>query len=342
MFRLSIVSALVACAACARADLTGQALRDAADYSASRRGCSLLVVQHGKTLLEEYPNGGGVRTVHQIYSGTKAFFTMAALVAAQEGLLQLDEPVANTITEWRGEARRGKITLRELMNFTDGLDPAFHLHSDKVTDRNAYALRTPSVAPIGAAFIYGPSHGQVLCEVLRRKLAARGETPFDYLHRKVLDPLGLGAVQHRADARGMPLVASGFRLSARQWLRFGQLVLGRGTYGRRVVVQDKWFASCFEGTRVNPMFGLGFWMNRGAPNKNARETDIENLLEKKWQEQDWHGRCICRSAPADLVAVVGSGYQRLFVIPSLDLVIVRQGEDAKFSDAEFLRRILRR
>ena len=329
-------------AASARADLTEQAMRDAADYSASRRGCSLLVVQHGKTLLEEYPNGGGTRIPHQIYSGTKAFFTLAALVAAQEGLLRLDEPVANSIAEWRGDARRGKITLRELMNFSDGLNPAFHLHSDQVTDRNTIALHTPPVAPIGAAFTYGPSHGQVLCEVLRRKLVSRGETPFDYLHHKVLDPLGLGAVPHRADAQGMPLVASGFRLTARQWSRFGLLVLGRGTYGRRPIVQEKWFAQCFEGSRVNPMFGLGFWLNHGASSKNARETDIENLLEKKWQEQDWHDRCICRSAPTDLVAVVGSGYQRLFVIPSLDLVIVRQGTNAKFSDAEFLRKILRR
>ena len=338
---LSLV-VVAACAAPARAGLTVQALRDAADYSASRRGCSLLVVQHGKTLLEEYPNGGDARAAHQIYSGTKAFFTMAVLVAAQEGWLRLDEPVALTIPEWRDDPRRGKITLRELMNFSDGLDPAFHLHSDKVTDRNTYALRTPSVAPVGAAFTYGPSHGQVLCEVLRRKLARRDETPFDHLHHKVLDPLGLGVVPHRTDARGMPLVASGFHLTARQWSRFGLLVLGRGTYGRRVVVREEWLAQCFEGTRANPMFGLGFWLNHGAANKNARETDIEHLLEKKWREQDWRTRCICRSAPTDLEAVVGSGYQRLFVIPSLDLVIVRQGANAKFSDAEFLRRILRR
>ncbi len=342
IIRLGILPLLAAIPAPARANLTPQALRDAADYSANRRGCSLLVLQHGKTLLEEYPNGGNSRMTHQIYSGTKAFFTLAALVAAQEGLLRLDEPVANTITEWRGDTRKRKITIRELMNFSDGLDPGFHLHSDKVTDRNAVALRTPVVAPRGAAFTYGPSHGQVLCEVLRRKLASRGETPFGYLHHKVLDPLGLGAVAHREDAQGNPLVASGFRLTARQWSKFGLLMLGRGTFGRRVIVQENGFAQCFRGTRVNPMFGLGFWLNNGANKSSARESDIENLLEKKWQDQDWHDRCICRSAPADLVAVVGSGYQRLFVIPSLDLVIVRQGENARFSDAEFLRRILRR
>ncbi len=325
----------------AQAELAPQSLRDAADYSANRRGSALLVVQHGKTLIEDYPNGGGPRVSRQIYSGTKSFFTMATLVAAQEGLLRLDEPASNTITEWRGDPRRSHITLREVMNFSDGLDPLFHLHSDQVTDRNALALRAPVVAPAGAAFTYGPSHGQVLCEVLRRKLAPRGETPFGYVQRKVLNPLGMGTVEYRSDALGNPLVASGFRLTARQWSKFGLMVLERGAYERRVIVRENEFAQCFAGTRINPMFGLGFWLNNSASRSGARETDIENLLEKKWQEQDWHQRCICRSAPADLVAAVGSGYQRLFVIPSLGLVIVRQGDNARFSDAEFLRRILR-
>ena len=342
ILRLGILSLLLGIAPPARADLTPQALRAAADYSASRRGCSLLVLQRGRVLLEEYPNGGGARVPHQIYSGTKTFFTLAALAALQDGLLRLDEPVANTIAEWNNDPRRNRITIRELMNFSDGLDPVFHLHSDSVTDRNALALRAPVVASRGAAFIYGPSHGQILCEVLRRKLAPRHNTPFAYLQRKVINPLGLGSVQHRSDAQGMPLVASGFRLTARQWSVFGLMVLGHGSLGRRVIVRPGELAQCFEGSRINPMFGLGFWLNTAANNKNARETDIENLLEKRWQEQDWHQRCICRDAPPDLVAAVGSGYQRLFVIPSLELVIVRQGSNARFSDAEFLRLILRR
>ncbi len=323
---------------CAHAELSRHALRDAGDYSASHRGSSLLVIQHGDILLEEYPNGGSQRTTHQIYSGTKTFFTMAALVAEQEGILHLDEPASNTLPEWRNTSR-SKITLRELMNFSDGLEPAFQLHSN-MADRNTVALRTPVVAPRGAAFTYGPSHGQVLCEVMRRKLASRGMSPYDYVRLKILRPLGIGDVEYRSDAQGMPLVASGFHLTARQWGKFGLMLLHRGTYGRRVIVQEKEFSQCFESSRVNPMFGLGFWLNRGARSSGARETDIEVQLEKKWNQQDWHQRCICHSAPPDLYAAVGSGYQRLFVIPSLDLIIVRQGSDAKFSDAEFLRRIL--
>ena len=152
----------------------------------------------------------------------------------------------------------------------------------------------------------------------------------------------MGTVPYRFDAQGMPLVASGFYLTARQWSRFGLLVLGRGTFERRVLVSEKSLAQCFQGSGVNPMFGFGFWLNKLANRKGVSEPDIENLLEKKWYEQDWHNRCICRGAPTDLVAAVGSGYQRLFIIPSLDLVIVRQGENARFSDAEFLRKLLRR
>jgi hypothetical protein len=43
-----------------------------------------------------------------------------------------------------------------------------------------------------------------------------------------------------------------------------------------------------------------------------------------------------------MIVGLGSGYQRLFIIPSLNAVIVRQGRDAKFSDAQFLRLLLGR
>jgi hypothetical protein len=52
--------------------------------------------------------------------------------------------------------------------------------------------------------------------------------------------------------------------------------------------------------------------------------------------------CICRDAPADLIVALGSHYQRLFIIPSLKAIILRQGSEARFSDARFLRLVLGR
>ncbi len=299
---------------------------------------ALLVIQHGQTIFEDYPNGHSAGEAHKIYSGTKAFWNLAALAAAEEGMLSLDDRVVETITEWRGDVGRSRITIRQLLDFTSGLDAENHLHSTEIANRDAEALRVPQVAAAGGAFIYGPCSLQVFHEVLRRRLAPRGETPVRFLERKVLRPLGFGRQNYKRDRAGNPLLASGFMLTARQWSRMGALMLREGAS----VVSARSFAQVLRGSAANRAFALGFWNNRLADADGAREFDLEDMLERKWRDQDWRKTCLCRNAPTDLVASVGSGYQRLLVIPSLELIVVRQGEDAKFSDGQFLRLLLGR
>ena len=184
------------------------ACAQAAKYSDARHGTSLLVIQNGQTVFEHYANGGGPDAAWPIFSGTKNFWGIAALVAISEGRIRLDEPVSDTITEWRGDARKSKITIRQLLTFTDGLEPASFLHRDSIADRNALAIRVSSVASPGVAFTYGPSHPQVFCELLRRKL--NGGSTFSYLQQHVLSPLGIGSFEYKQDQKGNPLFATGF------------------------------------------------------------------------------------------------------------------------------------
>ena len=117
-------------------------------------------------------------------------------------------------------------------------------------------------------------------------------------------------------------------------------MLGHGNYQGRQIVPANLLGQAFVGSGVNPSYGLTFWLNRPAP--NAREIDIEKELDLKWQRAHWIGICICRAAPPDMVVGLGSNYERLFIIPSLNAIIVRQGWSAKFSDAYFLRLALGR
>ena len=309
-----------------------------AKYSESKRGVAMLVMQNGRTIFEHYANGGSADAKSPIFSGTKSFWGIAALVAVHDGLIRLDDHVADTITEWRGDPRKAQITIRQLLNFTDGIEPAPHLHRASIHDRNAVAIQLSSLAEPGTVFTYGPSHLQIFSELLRRKLKSRGT--FSYLDRHVLSPLGLSGIDYKKDARGNPLLATGFDLSARQWARLGELVLGHGNYHGRQVVPDALLREALAGSQVNPSYGLTFWLNRGAP--NVREIDIENMLARSWTRESWSGICICRDAPPDMVVSLGSGYQRLFIIPSMNALIVRQGSNAKFSDAKFLRMVLGR
>ena len=117
----------------------------------------------------------------------------------------------------------------------------------------------------------------------------------------------------------------------------GRLILSEGA----PVVSRRALSQCLRGTKANPAFGMGFWNNRAA-GPGAREFDIEDMLERDWWKQEWHSTCLSREAPTDMIASVGSGYQRLIVIPSMELIIVRLGQDAKFSDGDFLRILLGR
>ncbi len=154
----------------------------------------------------------------------------------------------------------------------------------------------------------------------------------------MLSPLGLGPQRYLADREGNPLLATGFMLTARQWARMGQLILNGGS----PVVSPHTLSLAFRGSSANCAFGMGFWNNAMASQTSAHELDVEAMLEPKWYQQNWHNACLCSQAPADLVASVGSGYQRLYVIPSEHLIVVRQGQFGRFSDGEFLRMVLGR
>ena len=310
----------------------------AANYSENKRGFSMLVMQSGKTIFEHYANGGSADSRCKIFSGTKSFWGIAALCAVRDGLIKLDDRVADTITEWKNDPRKSQITIRQLLNQTDGIEPAPHLHSESIRDRNAAAIQLPLVTSPGSVFAYGPSHLQVFAEVLRRKL--NGRSTVSYLEGNVLSPLGLTSLDFKKDGRGNPLLATGFELTAREWARFGELVLGRGNYQGKQIVPANLLGQALTGSNANPSYGLTFWLNRQAP--NAREIDYEKELDLKWQRARWTGICICRAAPPDMVVALGSNYERLFIIPSLNAIIVRQGWSEKFSDSSFLRLVLGR
>ena len=314
----------VAAATAWSAPLNPNALRAAAAYSDRAGGTSFFAAQNGQTLLEQ--NAG---EAHKIYSGTKAFWCLAALAAVDDGLLSLDEHVSDTIPAWSADPRKARVTIRQLLDFSCGLVPVFGLHNENPGDRDAIAIRAALVANPGSAFIYGPSALQVFHAVLKAKLG--GESPTRYLERRVLHRMGLGSQRYLADSAGNPLLAAGWLLSARQWAKLGEVVLNGGA----PVVSSASMAQSWRGSGANRAFSLGWWNNRQAP--GGREFDIESMLVPKWQRQSWGGTVLCRNAPSDTVACIGSGYQRLYVIPSMNLVVVRHGSGKKFSDAQFLR-----
>lgn len=306
--------------------LPAERIQALAAFSAAHGGHALLIRQNGKTLIEAYTDGHTKREPHRIYSGTKAFWCLTAFAAEKDELLKLDEPVAATITEWQNDKRRSKITVRQLLDFSSGMEPLFGLHENDYVDRSASALKASLVGTTGRSFIYGPAALQVYHELLSRKLREKKMTPTRYLERKVLSPLGLGAQRYLPDQKGAPLLAAGFMQTARQWAELGTWLL-----------KHEEIITAAKPSEANLAYGFGFWNNHAAESKYAREVDAEEMLDKKWHEQSWRHACLCRKAPADLIACIGSYGQRLYLVPSQKLLIIRLAYDKKPDDAHMLR-----
>lgn len=303
--------------------------RRAAAYSKSHGGLSLIVHHKGGIILEEYAHGGSRGKAVHTRSITKNFWAMALLSAEEDGFLDLDEPASATLAEWKGDARKSRITIRQLMNQTAGLDPGFGaIYNSSARDKYRAAIHLPSRTEPGAVFKYGPGHYEALGEILKRKLTTRGLKPMAYLQGRLLQPLGITPGGWRFDRAGNYYCSAGSDFTARDLLAFGNHIERRGIGPAR------------NGSSANPAYGLSFWLNRNASRADAIEVDYERILENGGVFSAWDRACASTLAPADTIILVGSSGQRVYIIPSRDLVVVRQGAGPAMRDPEFLRLLL--
>jgi CubicO group peptidase (beta-lactamase class C family) len=321
-------------------DAAAEGYARAAEYSQRTGGLALVVLEDGRRVFEQYAPSHGPDKAHRLASGTKSFWGVLAAAAHQDGVLRLDERVSETLTEWRSDPRKREVTIRQLLNFTSGLDPQRkELRGARIRDKLEYAVDIPLKAAPGAEFTYGPSHLAVFGEVLARKLAQKGmkADPLHYLQRRILDPIGVEVARWNRDASGHPIMAAGAFLTAREWADFGQLIVNGGEWHDRSIVREDLLMQLFQGSRANPFYGLTFWLNGGP---TAVEGADLSRGAKRWLSRTDQG-FIWRDGPKDLVMAAGSGSQRMYIIPSLKLVVVRQAEKSKkFSDVDLLEALL--
>ncbi len=341
-FLISSLLAFSACSANAQKPSTSTKsnYQLAAEYSAEARGLSVVVLQADKVVFEEYQNGHSADTPHLLASGTKSFSGVMLAAAIDDGLIKgFDEKVSETITEWKGDPQRSKITLRQLLSLTSGIDAGQNLRPPSYSS----AAKNMSRFEPGEKFQYGPAPFQIFGEVMRRKLAAKNESVMDYLKRRIFDPIGLKADRWTIQD-GQPNLPSGAYLTAREWLKFGQLLKDGGKWNGKQIVKKSLLEELSKGSKANPNYGLTFWLNRS----HSGQADIvENSgrLRNIMGDEDTGTTAMSKNGidkniANDLYMAAGAANQRLYIIPSLDMVIVRQGRMTKFDDRKFLTLLL--
>lgn len=298
-------------------------LQEAAAYSKAHGEKALLVAERGRVVLERGP---ALVQTPRIFSITKSLISVGVFRDALARGLSLGQVVS------RGPARG--VQLADLLSQTSGLEPMSGAFYSEGLEDKQNVLRKLEAPRSAKAFVYGASHWEVLAEEI---LLVRSMPLAAWVQRFIpgTKPEILG--RWRRDGQGRMFFSTGARMSARELLPAAQEVLkGMGRGPGRWPSEVRSLLS--SGTPQNGMYALGFWLNRAAASGKAREIDIEESLDPPPPARFWRNGCLSRVAPPDMLAMVGTGGQRVYIVPSRQLVIVRLAGGGTFSDAEFLAR----
>ena len=341
--------------------------RAAAEYSRKHDGEVMLVLLDGKPVFEDAVSGWSVESPHLLASGTKSFSGIAAALAIEDGLLSLDEKVADTIHEWKADPRKSRVTVRQLLSLASGLESLSgtientrNARAAGITDRVTASIGAKMLADPGERFIYGPSQFYVFGELMKRKLAAAKTGDADvvaYLDRKVFTPLGINP-RFLRDEAGNANLPGGCRMTARDWAVFGEFVRNGGVHDGKRLLGEATLAQLMQSHGPNKAYGLTWWLMRDdedaadpesalaadmiADRLEERGTRVGRRLAERTRERAAEQAPDAASPVIGFMAA-GKGKQRLYVLPEQKLTIVRFGplEGSRgFDNREFLRLLL--
>ncbi len=330
---------------------TMASIERAAAYSENLGGTALLILHDGETIYERYANGGGPDVADTLQSGTKGFWGPVVAAMIDDGLItSFDEPAVDTLDEWQADPLKRMITIRHLLQLNalhtqdleklQGCPPDCGPGCERLTladDLYTHAINTPARRQPGVQFTYGPVNYYALGEILRRKLQPLGQTPLEYLEQRLFLPLGISYTGWCHDNSGNPHLPNGAYLTARDWAAFGQFLLDEGATAGGQLVSADLMRELREPSGPNPGHGLALWLNTpGGASYVGEQINVGS-------DPDWPGGFIYNNGEPDLFGAMGGGKNRMYMLPSRDLVVVRRvasGWNDTYVDHDFLEILL--
>ena len=300
--------------------VTVESLQAAMDYGQATGSDALIVWRDGHIQLEHYYEGADENTLTSTQSMHKSVVALLVGVAIAEGhIASADDPVSRYLPEW-AEDERAAITIRQALWQSSGIDfPTFAFGSLGPMmglligqDMRPTTLAQMPVEPPATRFEYNSINPLILGLVIEN---ATGRPYAEYLSEALWKPLGAGDGWVQMDtAGGMARSYCCLDIPARSWLRLGLLHLENGRANGRQIVPEEWIAAVRTPGPNNPNYGFLTWL--GTEHVELRVYNSQASLRAYHSEP---------FAADDVAYFDGFGGQRVYIIPSADMVIVRTG-----------------
>jgi len=301
-----------------------EALAKAQAFSDEHKGLGLLVLHGGVPVHESYGEGASTASTSASASMMKSVIALLYGIAIHDGVIgSLDDPVGGYIAEWADDPR-GAITLRQMLTMSSGLAPSDFMKIIFAPDIGAEAVKLEMVSEPGSEFSYNNAVTNLLTLALDRALAAKGKGGvLSYLESELWCPIGNGPARVWVDPAGKARGYAGMQATLRDWARIGELIRNRGRANGEQVVPASWIEAMATPSQANAQYGLHVWLGREYTPERAYSAG--NPVKVPHSEP---------FVAEDIVYFDGFGGQRVYVLPSHELTVVRIGEvDLTYDDA---------
>ncbi len=282
-------------------------LNDLYNYLQLKNTKAFLILKNGKIVVEKY---FGTFTVDSNWYWASAGKTMTAMlvgIAQQEGLLNINNRTSQYLgTGWTSLplAKENLITVKHQLTMTTGLD-------DAVTPDNDCTLPgcLQYKADAGTRWAYHNAPYTILDKVVEN---ASGQSYNAYFQAKIRDRIGMNGLWIRTGSYN-----NVYYSTPRSMARYGLLLLNKGKWDQTNILSDTNYFNTQVNTSqgLNNSYGYLTWLN----GKSSYMLPSVQFV---------FSGSLVPNAPADMYAALGKNDQKIYVVPSLNIVVIRMGDSA--------------
>ncbi len=266
------------------------ALQAAADYAEAEKSRALIVTRHGYIVYEKYWQGSTFDTVVDSRGLGRVLGALATGAAIGDRKIAWpDEPLGYLMPQWKDDSR-GAITVRNLLQLSSGLG---------TPGAPGHPLQMSLAARPGTRWLDQDADPDLLGHVIHQ---ATGRPYASYLSESIWARIGAGDALLALDREGAePHVDAGFLARQGDWLRVAELLMNNGNFRGDEVLSPRWVPEMLKPAPSNDRYGT--YIRLGAAQLPG----------------------IAPYASRDLLVVEGGG-NRMWLIPSLQIAILRTGD----------------
>lgn len=284
------------------------AVRRLVEFGARNAMDSLLVVRHGRLVVDAYYAPYRADLKHHFYSATKGVVATLTGIAVKDGFLKgVTQPVVEFFPEYLPASTEGNkkiITIQHLLDMTSGIDwnepldgaPESLRQMRRSLDWNAFVLDQPMVRSPGSTFNYNSGNYQLLSTILSK---AAGKSAAEFAQERLFGPLGITQVLWRKDPQGNSIGGFGLYMQPRDMAKIAYLYLHNGQWDGQQLLPPRWTDKVFHATL---------------------DMRMGSTLSFTYANGWW------TIPQRDVYMAVGFLQQLVMVLPKLDMVVVVTGK----------------